>query len=308
LHKVVSCVRFPALGSTALVMVTDRSQLQRARAIVEETVAAFDYSCSRFRADSELTALNEAGGAAVRVSQLLLDAVDAAVRAAVLTDGAVDPSVGRALMALGYDRDFARIPTDPALSVASVPGWRAIKVDRHANTITIARGTSLDLGATAKALAADRGANAASDATGCGVLVSLGGDISTAGSAPSDGWRIRVTDDHRSGIGAPGQWITLGPGGLATSSKLVRQWRTARGPMHHLVDPTSGRPAGGIWRTASVAAASCLDANIASTAALVRQRDAVRWLEVRGLPSRLVDVDGRARHLAGWPTEGDDLI
>jgi thiamine biosynthesis lipoprotein len=57
----------------------------------------------------------------------------------------------------------------------------------------------------------------------------------------------------------------------------------------------------------TVAAASCVDANIASTAAIIRGEPAAGWLESLSLPSRLVSVGGRVRHLAGWPSEGDDL-
>ena len=77
--------------------------------------------------------------------------------------------------------------------------------------------------------------------------------------------------------------------------------------MHHLLDPATGQPAALVWRTVSVAAASCLDANIASTAAIVRGESAPEWLESLSLPSRLVRADGSARHLAGWPSGGDDL-
>jgi thiamine biosynthesis lipoprotein len=141
------------------------------------------------------------------------------------------------------------------------------------------------------------------------VLVALGGDMAFAGEPPAEGgWRIRVTDDHRFDVTAPGQWITLRDGGLATSSVTTRSWRSDRGAtVHHLVDPATGRSATGSWRTASVAAASCLDANTASTAAIVRGERAVDWLSELMLPSRLVDTRGHARHLAGWPAEGDDL-
>jgi thiamine biosynthesis lipoprotein len=131
--------------------------------------------------------------------------------------------------------------------------------------------------------------------------------VAIAGQSPSEGWRVRVTDDHRAGVEAPGQWITLRSGGLATSSTTVRRWHTDSGPAHHLLDPATGQPTSSLWRTVSVAAGSCLDANIASTAAIVRGERAAPWLESLGLPSRLVGVDGRARHLAGWPAEGDDL-
>jgi thiamine biosynthesis lipoprotein len=165
----------------------------------------------------------------------------------------------------------------------------------------------LDLGATAKALCADRAATEAAQAAGCGVLVSLGGDLAIAGPAPSQGWRIRVTDDHRSDASAPGQSIALSSGGLATSSTAVRRWATEDGMVHHLVDPSSGQPANGPWRTVSVTAASCLEANMASTAAIIRGEAAGRWLRELALPSRLVSVQGHVLHLSGWPSEGDDL-
>jgi thiamine biosynthesis lipoprotein len=324
--------RFPVFGSTGIVVVADPAGLARARDAVQQTVAAFDLACSRFRADSELSALNRSGGSPVRVSPLLLEAVGAALRAAQITDGDVDPTLGAALIALGYDRDLALVGDDsppghagaatpgraggptpgragaPTVSFAAVAGWRTIRIDEPARTISLGRGITLDLGATAKALAADHAAAAARLAAGCGVLVSLGGDIALGGPAPPDGWRVRVTDDHRSGSEAPGQWVALRSGGLATSSTTVRRWRTGDETVHHLLDPASGRPAQAVWRTVTVAAATCLDANIASTAAIVRGERAVAWLGSIGLPSRLVSGDGTSLHLAGWPGQGDDLM
>jgi thiamine biosynthesis lipoprotein len=302
---------FPAWGSTAVVAVTDPPALVPARSAVEDVIAAFDVACSRFRQDSELSAVNAAAGMAVRASPLLLDAVEAALRAARLTGGDVDPTVGEALVALGYDRDFAAVGAATAsvssVRIAAVPGWRTVQLNREAGTVCVARGVTLDLGATAKALASDRAAQAASRAAGCGVLVSLGGDIAIAGAAAPEGWRIRVTDDHRAETSAPGQWITLRVGGLATSSTTVRRWETGSGSAHHLVDPATGRSATGLWRTVSVSAGSCLDANIASTAAIIRGERAPAWLESLGLPGRLVSTAGTVSHVAGWPAEGDDL-
>jgi len=314
-------MRLEAFGTVALVAVAEpgNGSLERAVAAVERTVAEFDVACSRFRADSELTALNASAGKAVRVGPVLLEAVSAALRAARLTEGDVDPTVGGALIALGYDRDFAEVSSRtvsaPAVSrpmvsrpLARVPGWRTVHVDVDQSTIRTAPGVILDLGATAKALAADRAAAAALDAAGCGVLVSFGGDLAIAGVALEEGWRVRVTDDHRAGVDAPGQWILLHSGGLATSSTVVRRWWTATGTAaHHLVDPATARPVDSVWRTVSVAADSCLDANIASTAAIVRGEAAVPWLEQIGLPSRLVRDDLTVRHVAGWPGQGDDL-
>jgi thiamine biosynthesis lipoprotein len=300
-------VQFTAWGTTAVVAVTEPAGLEPAREALEAVIEAFDLACSRFRDDSELAALSAAGGSPMQVSELLLEAVGEAIRGARVTDGDVDPTVGEALVALGYDRDFETMDGARSFSIARVPGWRTVELDREHGTVRVPRGVRLDLGATAKALAADRASRRAAVAAGCGALVALGGDLSASGPPPDGGWRVRVTDDHRAGFAAPGQWITLYSGGLATSSITARAWRAGEHPVHHLIDPASGWPAGGMWRTASVAAASCVDANIASTAAIVRGERAAAWLEGLELPSRLVSVDGHVRHLAGWPADGEDM-
>jgi thiamine biosynthesis lipoprotein len=132
------------------------------------------------------------------------------------------------------------------------------------------------------------------------VLVNLGGDIALAGPAPAGGWAVRVADDHRAPPEAPGQVLALDSGALATSSTTVRRWGEGA---HHIIDPRSGLPACSPWRTVSVAAATCVDANTASTAAVVLGDDAPAWLEANGLPARLVDDAGEARAVAGWPRE-----
>jgi thiamine biosynthesis lipoprotein len=115
---------------------------------------------------------------------------------------------------------------------------------------------------------------------------------------------VHVTEDHSAGPGAPGQTIAIRSGGLATSSTTVRRWKHDGAVMHHIIDPDSGAPIEGPWRTATVTAGNCTDANIASTAALVRGESAAAWLEAQRLPARLVGADGRVRATAGWPRQG----
>jgi thiamine biosynthesis lipoprotein len=73
--------------------------------------------------------------------------------------------------------------------------------------------------------------------------------------------------------------------------------------LHHILDPRTGLPAEPVWRTVSVAAGSCADANTASTAAVIRGRRALGWLAQLGLPARLVDATGVVFTVAGWPDE-----
>lgn len=300
---------FAVFGTTAVLLVSTPRALKQARGVLDAELAAVDLACSRFRPDSELAALNAAGGAAMKVSELFADILSAALRAARLTGGDVDPTCGRAITALGYDRDFAEVRAagdmQPRLtgSVSPVPGWRNVHLDRQRLRVRLARAAQLDLGATAKAWAADRCADAVAARLDCGALVSLGGDIAVAGPAPDGGWRVRVTDDHAAPPDAPGQTVTVQAGGLATSSTTVRAWTVGGRQVHHIINPATGEPAVSCWRTVSVAAGSCVDANTASTAAVVRGAAALPWLRDVGLPARLVRTDGSVETTAGWPSD-----
>ncbi len=298
---------FRALGTRASVLVTEPGLLPRGRALLTHELEAIDVACSRFREDSELAAINRARGHSVGVSELLLQAVEVALRAAEVTGGAVDPTVGRAMRAIGYDRDFDEIAFHSreleAVRASCTVGWRAVDVDRANARVRVPSGVELDLGATAKALAADRAAERIAAETGCGVLVNLGGDLAIAGEPPEGGWIVHVTDDHAASAAAPGQSICMREGGLATSSTTVRRWDGPSGEVHHIVNPQTGEPAEEVWRTVSVAAASCVDANVASTATIVGGEAALPWLLGQRLPSRLIRRSGEVVVLAGWPNE-----
>jgi len=294
--------RFAVLGTGGVAITTDPGRLAAATDAALAEIEAVDAACSRFRDDSDLCAVNRAGGQPVVVSPVLVEALLVALRAAVVTGGDVDPTVGRAIRTLGYDRDFGRLPLDgaPVLRVAVAQRWSEIEVDPSARTVRVPAGVELDLGATAKALAADRAAAAAAATAGCGVLVSLGGDIAVAGDPPEGGWPVLVGDRHDIALDHPGPTVAIRHGGLATSGTAARRWRRGGQELHHIVDPRTGRPADEVWRTVSVAAASCVDANIASTAAVIRGEAAVEWLDELGLSARLVAPDGSETLVGAW--------
>ena len=293
-----------ALGSSVHVVLARPVSLDEARRVLDAELSAIDVACSRFRDDSDLARINRAGGATVAVSELCVIAIEVALRAARETDGDVDPTIGRAVRLAGYDRDFSSLPAAvPARRIVArhVSAWQQVVVDPSRSTVTVPGGVELDLGATAKALAADRAARALHRTLGVGALVSLGGDVATAGPSPADGWRIGVSDDHRTPLESVAQTVSLVSGGLATSSTTVRRWRVGDGTAHHVIDPHTARSAAGRWRTVSVAAASCVDANIASTAAIIRSERAPGWLAALGLPARLVTTAGDVVCVGGWP-------
>lgn len=293
------------MGTDAVVLVTVPESEEQATLVALREIEEIEAACSRFRPDSDLSRVNEAAGRPVVVGSCFFDALGVALDAARRTDGVVDPTIGGALRALGYDRDFASLAPDeaPVLHLVRIAGWRSVEIDPRRSTVRVPSGTRLDLGATAKALAADRAAMAACAATGSGVLVSIGGDIAVAGEPPAEGWPVRVTDWQGSAPDAPGQTVVIRSGGLATSSVTVRHWTRGGFEQHHLVDPATSRPAEVVWRTISVAAGSCVDANVASTAAVIKGNDAAAWLDRIGLPARLTHVDGTVRVVGGWEVE-----
>ena len=304
----LASVSFPALGTTAHLCVAEAEGLAAARHELESELAELDETCSRFRQDSELVRLNaEAGTGPVAVSPLLFEAIEAAVSAAASTGGLVDPTVGKTLRLAGYDRSFARVKLRDGASFqarfAPVPGWRGIELDARRRTVCLDRAVELDLGATAKALGADRSARSAATAAGTGVLVNLGGDVAVAGPAPGGGWSVRVADDHATELDEPGPTVAVADGGLATSGTTVRRWVAGDVQLHHIVDPRTGRPAHTSWRTVTVAAATCVYANVASTAAVVLGEEAPAWLGGRGLPARLVRDTGEVAYTGGWPED-----
>ncbi len=298
--------RTSAWSTRVDLLVTDPDVVVEAARLLQIILDRIDAVASRFRSDSEVCRLQQSadGRTPTAVSADLSEAVAIALRAARLTGGTVDPTVGVALCRIGYDRDFSLMESDissDGTDPEPVVGWRSVLLDTVGSTITMPAGTLLDLGATAKAWAADRAAREIAFRLGCGSLVSLGGDVSVAGATPVAGFCVGVADVC--GHPDPLATVSIDSGGLATSGVGRRHWTLDGRPAHHLIDPATGRSVASPWRTVSVAAGSCVDANTASTAAMIMGEDAVAWLDDAGLPARLVRTDGTVMTLAGWPVD-----
>jgi thiamine biosynthesis lipoprotein len=303
--------RLHALGTVVVIGAREGRHLATVTEIVGREIEGCDRACSRFREDSELSRLNN-GEDIGPASEWFRAAVATAVQVAESTGGSVDPTIGQTLIDLGYDRTFADLDPSTPLSVTAthVPAWRSVVVDDTTGRVRVPARVRLDLGATAKALCADRAASSAATEAGTGVLVSLGGDIAVAGPAPDGGWRVRVTDraDSDPAAAGPGQTVSLTVGGLATSGTSARRWSRAGADLHHVVDPRTGRPAEEVWRTASVAAPTCVAANGASTTAVIRGSAAIAWLTERGFDARLVGTDGAVATTGAWPADDSDQV
>jgi thiamine biosynthesis lipoprotein len=239
--------------------------------VAEAMVEELDRVASRFGADSEIsgiTAATEDADVQVVVSELLGGCLEAALHAADITDGLVDPTVGR-----------------------------AVAYDPVTQTLILLRGTVLDFGATAKAHAADLIAARLGRELRGGFLVNLGGDIAVSGLLPIGGWDIGVEDEN----GVVRQVVVSSGQAVATSSTRRRIWTAAGERRHHIVDPRTGRTAAAAWSQVTCAGVSALEANAASTAAVVLGAEAPEWLEGHGVPARLDAAVGRPVVTPGGP-------
>lgn len=288
-------------STTARIVVLDDRMVDRAMRIAEDELQRIERAASRFHAGSELLTLGRDVDGGVDLSPTLATLLRAALRAAEASGGAVDPTVGSALADLGYDQSYELIGADDKpvhVVVRRVPGWRSLRLD--GDRLFRPQGILLDLGATAKAVAADLVATAVSDRLGTGVLVSLGGDIATAGEAPQSGWQVLVQDVSAD----PPAHVTLSAGGaMATSSTVRRTWRRDGRTFHHVIDPETSQPATPVWRSVTAVAPTCAEANTITTGALVKGADAIDWIRSCGRPTRLVDRTGRVLTLNAWPEE-----
>lgn len=300
---------FEAFTCACRLAVADQEVLEPALAHLQSFLADVDRACSRFRPDSELSRLQRDGGGPA--SPLLASLVETALYVAERSAGDVTPTLGNELADLGYGPSpLGPSPLEPAPRAASsmdaiehrvverlLPSesWRGVRVDD--GVLTLPPGVALDLGATAKAAAADLGAKEIHERFGTSVLVSLGGDLATAGSSA---WEVFVQDlagDPSTQVRLTGGWA------MATSSTQKRRWRSGSLELHHILDPRTLLPAEPVWRSVSVAAPDCVSANMASTAAIVRGERALPWLHGLGYPSWLVRDDGRVLEVNGWPAK-----
>ncbi|MDX6327453.1 MAG: FAD:protein transferase [Nocardioidaceae bacterium] len=284
-------------STRACLVVTDGTLLGVAREVVEGYLSLVDDAANRFREDSEIRRL---GAGTTSLSPVLTDLLQHALLAAELTEGDVDPTVGQALRRLGYDRDLRLVLDGGGLPVRAqvrpVPGYRTLTL--RDDRLTVPAGIELDLGATAKAVAADRAAALVHQELGTGVLVSLGGDVASAGPPPAGGWQVRVQDRTEDPVAR----ISLPAGAaVATSSTVNRRWRRGGRAVHHIVDPRTSQPATAYWRSVTVVAGTCAAANAVSTASIIRGDGAPAWVGQLGLAARFLRHDGVVEQTAAWP-------
>jgi FAD:protein FMN transferase len=292
-------MNFTIWGLSGSLHTEQPEQMSTARERLHHWLDALDAACNRFRADSEISRLNDSRGTQ-SVSTVLAMALVAARRAFTLTDGLCDPTVLPSLLALGYDRDYDQLGNvaDVPVELRPSPGFAALDFNDAAGTVH--RGEwMIDLGASAKALVADLVVRDLAHSGG--VIVEIGGDVCAAGRGPDGPWVVGVAETLT--VTGREPKITLENGAIATSSNEVRTWRRGERRVGHIIDPRTGDSAHGPYRTATVIDADCVGANAFATAALLWGEEAVWRIAQAGRAARLVRHDGTVELVGAWPRE-----
>lgn len=290
---------FDAMGTTVVVLLPVARQAEAER--VEHLFAMWAGICTRFDPDSELSRLNAAGGEPVVVGDVLYRVLSRAMEAATATDGLFDPSLLRSLEAIGYDRDFDAVTrlaaTRPfAGSVPPTGGWRRVRLDPQRRTAQLPVGVGIDLGGLAKGMAVDAALAELAAHQIDVAAVDAGGDLAVLGLPPGGGaWSISIEAPDRP------LTISLRAGALATSGTARRRWRQGTLDRHHLLDPRTGLPSTVALFSASVAAPSCAQAEVAAKAAfLLGPVEGSRFLADRHLAGLFLASDGLAQTAGSW--------
>jgi thiamine biosynthesis lipoprotein len=284
--------RFDCFGSSCAAFVAGAGEQRSARDAVElvrHRLEDWHVRFSRFLPDSELSRLNADPRWEVPASPLMARLAQTVRVAAFLTDGLVDATLVDEIEAAGYRDDLGEpLALETALGLApprkpAAPrrpaSWQSIEVNLARRTVTRPPGVRLDSGGLAKGLFADvlaaRLASHASFAIDCAGDLSIGGAHGVTRpvevESPFDGSVLHTFELRRAGVATSG---------IGRRSWLDRDGRSA----HHLLDPSTGKPAfTGIVQVTALAPSALVAEIYAKAATLGGPRAAPAWLRHGGV-------------------------
>ena len=249
---------------------------------------------SRFIDTSDITTVNRNPDTWIPVSSDTIDLIRTMQLASSVTGGAYDPTFLHRLLSAGYtssidDPDRMTIAVDSPCLTHTV---HDVHVDSTTSSVMVPTGLSLDPGGIGKGFAADLVVSALLASGTQGALVSIGGDIAAAGTAPTpEGWHIHIDDPHRPA--ATLATIGVSAGGIATSSTRSRRWLHEGTEQHHIIDPETGEASTTDLATVTVVANAGWLAEAHATAALLGgSAGAIDYLEGQGLAGLAIDMNG----------------
>lgn len=286
--------RFEAMACDCEVRIAGWSERKAAplaqRAIDE--VRRIEAKYSRYRADSVVSRINAAAGSgrAVEVDAETAQLLAFAQQLHQQSEGLFDVTSG--ILRRAWDFRARRKPGEGELdALLGRIGWHKLRFDGQRIALPLA-GMELDFGGFGKEYAADRAAALLQAAGVRHGMVNLGGDIRVIGPRP-DGCPWVIGIQHPREPHTVIAHCAVRDGALATSGDYERSFADDDGRRYcHVLDPRSGWPVSH-WQSVSVVAPACVAAGALTTIAMLKQADALAFLDAQGVAYLAVDSQGR---------------
>lgn len=268
----------------------DEVGLRAAAAAAIAEVRRIEAKYSRYRPDSIVSRINAAAGdRALDVDEETASLLDFAAHLFESSGGLFDITCG--VLRRAWDFRAARMPAPGQLD-ALLPRVGFAQLRRAGRRVFLPRaGMELDFGGFGKEYAADRAAAVLLARGVAHALVNLGGDIHVLGPR-ADGvpWQIAV-EQPRPGSEGPLASLPVARGGVATSGDYERFFEQAGQRYCHILDPRTGWPVQA-WQSITVLAANTTTAGALATIAMLKQAEALDWLDGQAAAYLAVRADG----------------
>lgn len=215
------------------------------------------------RENSDIGRLNSSQGKAIAVNKETIEVLNIAKGIYNETDNTFDPTIYPVVRLWGFTTDDFKVPTEEEIE-AALKLVDFSKVEISADTVTLPQGAMLDLGAIAKGYAGKMCRDVLKENGVESAVLSIGGNVQTVGENPKDDyWKIALRNPDG------GQYlcnILVGETAVVTSGGYERYFEIDGKRYHHIIDPSTGRPANSEFKSVTVVAEDGAVADALSTA------------------------------------------
>ena len=232
---------------------------------------------SRYKKDNIIFQINHSDGNAVAIDEETSRLLDFANELFEISEGLFDVTSGVLRQCWKFDGSDNVPEKKHVKKILKNIGWQ--KVSRQEAGVALPQGMEIDLGGLGKEYAVDRCVQIARQKTKQSVLVNFGGDLAVTTSRKNKMFwsvgRLITGSDETRGI------FQLYSGAIATSGDANRYLLKDGKRYSHILNPLTGWSVVDAPHTVSVAAATCIEAGMMSTLAMLQGGNAEEFLKLQ---------------------------
>lgn len=276
-NAVLPAQSWEALGTICSVNAFDEGD-EGLYGAISARLMEIDSSFGVNRPGSDIARVNaSAGKDRVAVRPDVFFVIKAALSFAQRSGGAFDPTVGPLVSLWGIGTDHQKVPSQAEIDAAlALVDWRKVVLDEPVSSVFLEKdGMALDLGGIAKGYAADEIIRILKERNISRAIIDLGGNVCVFGSkADGSSWKVGIKNPSDGGKSVAAVLSLPGDLSVVTSGNYERYFVSGGRRYHHIIDPKTGFPGGGAVASATIVAASSMEADALSTSAFLMGKDA----------------------------------